>query len=175
MNRFKVFCFFAAVFLLSSIVHARTLEGPSLFRPVPGPVQGPNGSSRDAPDQEDVSKDIAQLIVGKWTIAPNTRAAQGTIVFNRNGSYELQEQLADATGVGTKGGFKLNSRVTPATIDLCLGKCDEPGSEWTTRFGIIRVLPGGQLEIRTSSDGKYPSGFSDDTSDEQTMILTRSK
>lgn len=175
MNRSKVFCFFVVVFVLSSTVHARSLEESSLFRPVPGVVHSPSGTSQDAADEQGVSQDIAQLIVGKWTIAPNKRATQGTIVFNSNGSYELQEHLADGTGVGTKGGFKLNSRVTPATIDLCLGKCDEPGSEWTTRFGIIRVLPGGQLEIRTSSDGTYPSGFSDDTSAEQTMILTRAR
>ena len=132
-------------------------------------------ASQNASVEKGISKDITQLIVGKWEIAPNKRVSKGSITSDKNGSYTMHEQLQDGSGVGTKGEYKLNSNVTPAKIDLCLDKCGKPGSEWTTRFGIMRVLSNEKLEIRTSPDGKYPSGFSDDTSDEYTMILTRAK
>jgi len=108
-------------------------------------------------------------------MAPNKRASKGSITFEKNGNYEMYEQLQDGVGVGTKGQYILNSNVTPATIDLCLDTCGKPGSEWTTRFGIIRVLSDGKLEIYTSLDDKHPSDFSDDTSGKRTMLLTRAK
>ena len=123
----------------------------------------------------DVSKNLTSDIVGKWEIEPNKRTATGTIVFNDNGTYEINEKLTDGAGVGTKGEYKLYCESTPVRIDLCLDKCGKPGSEWTTRFGVVRLLDGGQMEIHTSPDGKYPSGFPDDTSDKYTMILTKVK
>ena len=132
-------------------------------------------ASQNTSVKKGISKDITQLIVGKWEMAPNKRAAKGSITFDKNGSYVMHEQFHDGTGVGTKGEYILNSNVTPVTIDLCAGECGKEGSEWTTRFGIIRVLPNEKLEICTSSDSKHPSDFSDDTSGEYTMILTRAK
>ena len=131
--------------------------------------------TQDVSEKEGISEDLTQLILGKWEIAPNKRSSKGSITFNQNGKYELHEQLQDGTGVGTKGEYKLNSDATPIKIDLCLDKCSNPGSEWTTRFGIIRVLTNEKLEIRTSPDSNYPSDFSDDTFEEYTMILTRAK
>lgn len=129
--------------------------------------------SQGASAKETLSKDVTHLLVGKWDLAPNKRASKGSITFNKNGTYELQEKLQDGSGVGTKGEYKLTTTVTPIRIDLCVDKCDKPGSEWTTRFGIIRVLPNRKLKICTSPDGKYPLAFSDDTSNEYIMILTR--
>ncbi|MCK4414169.1 MAG: OmpA family protein [Candidatus Eisenbacteria sp.] len=131
--------------------------------------------SQDASVKEGISEDVTQLIVGEWEIAPNKRASKGSITFDENGSYVMHEQLHDGTGVGTKGEYRLNSNVTPVRIDLCLDKCGKPGSEWTTRFGIMRVLANDKLEIHTSPDSKHPSNFSDDTSDEYTMMLTRTQ
>lgn len=108
-------------------------------------------------------------------MAPNKRSSKGSITFDKNGNYEMHEQLQDGVGVGTKGQYLLNNDVTPARIDLCLDTCGKPGSEWTTRFGIIGVLPDGKLEIHTSPDDKHPSAFSDDTSGERTMVLTRAE
>ena len=125
--------------------------------------------------KEGISKDVTHLIVGRWEMAPNKRASKGSITFDKNGSYVMCEQWHDGRGVGTKGEYRLNSNVTPVGIDLCLDKCGKAGAEWTTRFGIKRVLPNERLEIRTSPDGKYPSKFSEDTSNEYAMILTRTK
>ena len=117
--------------------------------------------------------DLSQLIVGEWKLAPNKRATEGSIVFSAGGTYELFERLHDGTGVTTKGGYQLNVKSSPSRIDLCVGKCGQPGSEWTTRFGIIKVLGEGKLQIQTSPDGKYPSAFPEDTTGKYTMILTR--
>lgn len=131
--------------------------------------------SQGASAQDNVLENVADFIVGKWDLAPNKRASKGSITFDKNGTYKLQEKLYDGSGVSTKGEYKLMTNVAPVKIDLCLEKCGKPGSEWTTRFGIIRVLANDKLEICTSPDGKHPSRFSDDISAEHTMILTRAK
>lgn len=128
-----------------------------------------------SPKEKAVPKGIADMLVGKWEIAPNGRSVSGSIVFSAAGTYEMEEKHTDGTGVGVKGEYKLDTSVSPARIDLCLDKCGQPGSEWTTRFGIIRVLAGGKMEIHTSPDGNYPSVFSDEPADEYTMILTKVK
>ncbi len=182
MNRFKFFYLFVLFFILTASVHAQAIKDLPLMPDTTEEGGAKNRrvelvkpASQDASVEEGISQDVAQLIVGKWEIAPNKRASKGSITFDKNGSYSMHEQLQDGSGVGTKGEYKLNSNVTPVRIDLCLDKCDEPGSEWTTRFGIMRVLSNEKLEIHLSPDGKYASDFSDDTSDEYTMILTRAK
>ena len=155
MNRFKVFYFIVLFFMFTGIIYAQEVE---LI-------------SQDTPAKED----ITQLILGKWEIAPNKRAASGDITFDKNGNYEMNEKFHDGTGVGKKGEYKLNSNVSPVTIDICLSKCGGTGSEWTTCFGILRVLPDDKLEIYTSPDSNYPTSFPDDTKGEYTMILTRVK
>jgi len=118
-------------------------------------------------------EDLGQVILGKWELAPNKRAAEGPIVFSDNSAYELSERFHDGTKVGTKGQNLLNQKSSPTKIDLCVGKCGKPGSEWTTRFGIIRVLSDGKLEIHTSRTEKHPTAFPKDPTGEYSMILTR--
>ena len=130
---------------------------------------------QSAPQQEDVVQDLSKLILGKWQIAENGRAKSGTIFFQSNGLYEMDEKLQDGSGVGTKGGYKLNPKISPYTIDLCAGQCGAPGSEWTTRFGILRVISNDKIEIRTSPDANYPTDFSTDPLSEYYMVLNRIK
>jgi len=146
MNRFKVFLFIAISIIITGTIYAQ-----------------------DATAKED----IAQLIIGKWEIASNKRAMSGTIVFDKNGNYDMNEKFHDGSGVGKKGEYKLNCNVSPLTIDICLGECGRPGSEWTTLFGIARVLPDNKLEIYTSPDSNYPTSFPEDKTSEYTMMLTR--
>lgn len=122
-----------------------------------------------------IKQSVAQLIVGKWEIAQNKRALTGSITFDNNGRYEMNEKLHDGSGIGKKGEYKLNSDVKPIQIDLCLDKCGQPGSEWTTNFGIIRVLSNEELEIYTSPSDKHPLDFPDDTSGEYSMMLTKAE
>ncbi|MBN2056505.1 hypothetical protein JW905_16390 [bacterium] len=120
-------------------------------------------------------EDMARGLVGTWLLAPNARASEGSIVFSDSGTYVLKEKHRDGTGVETKGEYILNAGVTPARIDLCLEKCGNPGSEWTTRFGIVRILASGAVEIFTSKDSHYPSAFPEDTTGEYSMLLTKAE
>jgi hypothetical protein len=144
--------FFVSIFLLGDL----SIVGASIVPPV------------------SALGDLGQLILGEWQLQPNPRATEGSVVFSEKGTYELFERHPDGAGVSTKGQYRLDEKSFPSRIDLCLDKCGKAGSEWTTRFGIIRMLSDGKVEIRTSPDATYPQAFAEDpTSDEYTMILTR--
>ena len=87
----------------------------------------------------------------------------------------MDEKRTDGMGVGRKGRYELDLSTDPVRIDLCLGNCGEPGSEWTTLFGILRFHTEDRLEIRTSPDSNYPEKFSRKECDKYTMMLTRMK
>ncbi len=146
MCRFKFFLFVVIFFVTINTIYAQDAE---------------------------VKEGLAQFIIGKWEIAPSTCVESGDITFDEFGMYDLNEKYYDGSDGGTEGEYKLNCNVSPAKMCLCLGNCDQPGSEWTTRFGIIRILPDNKLEICTSPDGNYPPDFCDDKMDKYTMILTR--
>ena len=131
--------------------------------------------TQSSSQQEDTVKDVSKIILGEWRIAENGRAKSGTISFQSNGLYEMDEKLQDGSAVGTKGGYKLNQDTSPYTIDLCVGQCGVPGSEWTSRFGILRIISNDMVEIRTSPDANYPTDFSVDPTDEYCMMLNRIK
>jgi outer membrane protein OmpA-like peptidoglycan-associated protein len=131
--------------------------------------------TQSMPQHENVINDISQIIIGKWHIAENQRTVTGSIIFDENGLYEMNEKLQDGAGVGKKGEYKINQNITPCTIDICLGQCGQEGSEWVTLFSILRVLTSDKIEIHISPDGNYPSAFSDNTTDKYTMILTRTE
>lgn len=116
----------------------------------------------------------AERIVGEWDIAPYNGVVSGKIIFSENGTYETSEKHNDGTGVGKKGQYRVDCSVAPARIDLCLGKCGAPGSEWTTLFCILRFHTDDGLEIRMSPDGNYPQEFSK-KGDDYTMMLKRFK
>lgn len=120
------------------------------------------------------SEDISRIIIGEWSLTPNQRILEGSIVFKKDGSYEMKEKLHDGTGVGNKGEYRLFTDKKPARIKLCLDRCDKPGGEWTTSFGIIRVLSDGKLEIFNSPDGKFPAAFPEgQEASEYSMVLAR--
>jgi hypothetical protein len=126
--------------------------------------------------QQGPSKDsYAELIVGEWTIAPHKGVTSGTIVFSKNGAHATEEKHSDGTGVGRKGEYQLDTSKSPVRIQICTGKCGVPGSEWTTLFGIVQFYSNDKMEIRTSPDSNYPRDFSQNKTDEYTMILTRKK
>lgn len=141
-------------------IEKSVIEQPAIEQPVKKPS---------------IKQSVTQLIVGEWEIAQNKRALTGSITFDNNGRYEMNEKLHDGSGIGKKGEYKLNSNVKPIQIDICLDKCGQPGSEWTTNFGIIRILSDNELEIYTSPSDKHPSDFPDDTSGKYSMMLVRTE
>ena len=175
MNHFKFLLFFVSIMTFALSFHAKKVNDRN--------INGDNADKQhtelekpltaDTVLKENTSKDLNQLILGKWELAPNKRAAAGFITFDSNGNYEMYEKFHDGTGATKKGEYQLYSNMTPAKIDICLDKCDNAGAEWTTLFGIIRVISGEKMEIRTSADGTYPSAFANDKSDKYTMIFSR--
>ena len=177
MNHFKFQLFFVFLMIFALTVHAKEVqEHPMNGNDAEkGQAELVKPASPDTVLNENTSKDLTQLILGKWEIAPSKRASEGYIIFDLNGTYEMYEKFHDGTGVTKKGEYLIDSKVTPVKIDLCLEKCNNAGAEWTTLFGIIRVISDEKLEIHTSPDSNHPSDFSDDKSDEYTIILSRSE
>ncbi|HOP05929.1 MAG TPA: hypothetical protein PLF13_01425 [candidate division Zixibacteria bacterium] len=113
---------------------------------------------------------LAEYLVGVWDITPNKRILSGDITFTAEGAYEKNEEHSDGK-VGDKGEYKLYPDQTPCGIDICLGKCGQ--SEWTTLFGIIRMLDDGRVEILTSPTSTRPTAFGEEPDPTHTMFLTR--
>jgi hypothetical protein len=119
--------------------------------------------------------DISKKLLGKWILQENERAVSGEIIFLENNKYELIEILKDKekTKVSRKGSYVLNTKSMPVRIDLCLGDCSQPGSEWVTLFSIMRFVEEDQLEIRASSGQEHPTEFSNEKIGSGTMLFTR--
>jgi len=125
--------------------------------------------------QEASPAPLDQLIVGKWSIEPNDRASEGSIVFDASGTYDMSEKFKDGTNAGTKGDYRLDCESSPARIALYLGKFGNDPADLTTRFGIVRALSADTLEIEFSPDGKYPEAFAEKPSGMYTLMLTRAE
>lgn len=119
--------------------------------------------------------DISKKLLGKWILQENERAVSGEIIFLENNKYELIEILKDKekTKVSRKGSYVLNSKSKPVIIDLCLGDCNQPGSEWVTLFSIMRFGDESRLEIRASNSQEHPIEFSNEKIDSGTMLFIR--
>jgi len=117
---------------------------------------------------------IDEYLIGQWTMAPHPGVLTGDITFKDDGTYDKNEKHEDGVGAGVKGQYILYKDQKPCGIDLCLEKCGGPGSEWTTLFGIVRILEDGRLEIRTSPDSKRPTEFNKEPG-MYTMFLTRAE
>ena len=118
---------------------------------------------------------LKQQIIGVWTIQPNNRTTTGTMVFKETSTYEMNETLKDNSSAGTKGEFTLDETVTPARLRLCLGKCNQPGAEWVTRFCILQLTSATTMEIYISTTGSFPDGFPEDKNAENYLILKKNE
>ena len=114
---------------------------------------------------------IAEYLVGVWDMAPTKYIPSGDFTFNADGTYEKNERDAEGGGAGMKGEYKLYPDLKPCGIDICLDKCGV--SEWTTMFGIVRILDDGRVEIQTSPDSNRPTAFSEEPDEMYTKLLTR--
>jgi hypothetical protein len=122
--------------------------------------------------QEVSSDEIPSLIIGEWSMLDENGDLKAALFFKDASSYEMTEIHDDGTKVGRKGEYTLNLASEPYAVDLCLEKCGAPGSEWTTYFGIIRLLSNDEMEIRTSPTGTRSSAF-DAADSDYTLVLTR--
>lgn len=66
----------------------------------------------------------------------------------------------------------LDASQEPYAIDLCVGECGAPGSEWTTTFGILRFISDNEAEIYFDPSGQRPVSF-DNTEEANIHHITR--
>lgn len=116
--------------------------------------------------------DPAEKLIGKWTVADKFGKGNGEAEFKADNTYILTEIHPDGTGVTHKGQYKLDTSQEPYAIDLCVGECGVPGSEWTTTFGILRFTSDNEAEIHFDPSGQRPTSF-DNAEDANTHQLTR--
>lgn len=133
----------------------------------------PSAAPAPAPAVKNAGSAPSNSVIGKWQMTPTKRVKTGTMTFYPNNTYLMEEDLQDGDRVSKKGEYKINGQASPPTIDICLMQCGQPGSEYTTSFGIYRFLPDGRLEIRSSPRAEYPTGFPEGPPDEYTMVMKR--
>jgi hypothetical protein len=121
-------------------------------------------------------QDLNEAILGKWSMVSNGDGfLEATIAFNDDHTYQLDRTWPDASKAGVKGGFLLNSESTPATLRMCLGDCNQAGSEWTSMFCIARATGSETLEIYMSDSGDFPGDFPEDPGSKGMYIFKRSE
>jgi hypothetical protein len=108
-------------------------------------------------------------LVGEWTVIAKDSTYRVGLVVRDDGTYT--RQLVDASVTGP---YKLDMKQTPYAIDLCVGKCGGPGSEWTTLFCIFRFHTADTLEVRYSPSGERFKEFAEEP-DENTVFYLLQK
>lgn len=116
--------------------------------------------------------DPADKLIGKWSVADKFGKGDGEAEFKADNTYILTEIHPDGTGVTHKGQYKLDNSQEPFAIDLCVGECGVPGSEWTTTFGILRFISENEAEIHFDPSGQRPASF-DNAEKGNTHSMTR--
>lgn len=103
--------------------------------------------------------DPATRLVGEWIVAGKYGMGDGEAVFKADMTYTLKEIHPDGTAVTHKGEYRLDSSTQPCSIDLCVGKFSNAGSEWMTTFGILRFISDEEAEIHFDPSGQRPGSF----------------
>lgn len=116
---------------------------------------------------------LTEYLIGEWDLTPTKYRVSGDLTFRADGTYERMEMDPEGGGGGVKGQYILYPDLKPCGIDLCAGKCGREGSEWTTMFGIVRMLDDGRVEIQTSPSKNRPAKFGEEPDERYTMFLTR--
>jgi len=121
-----------------------------------------------------VQEDPTALLLGEWIVAGKYGTGDGEAIFYADMTYSLKEIHPDGTAVTHTGEYRLDVSKEPITIDLCVGKFSNPGSEWVTTFGILRFISDDEFEIHFDPSGNRPISF-DSATDENIHRMTRKK
>jgi len=113
-------------------------------------------------------------LIGDWIMVSSVNLDGGELHFSDDGKYVKKMNYKDKTAASISGPYITDMSKTPYTVDLCIGKCGAPGSEWTTQFCIFRFPSPDSLEIRISPDSKHPTEFAK-PDDKQTEFYIRKK
>lgn len=113
-------------------------------------------------------------LLGHWQADNPDDLPPGEIEFRPDHHYTMTEFRDATTRVTREGEYRLDASSMPNTIDLCLGDCDQPGSEFVTLYGIFKFDSADKALIEFSSTDRRPTAFASEPN-EYTLILTRSQ
>lgn len=152
-----------SLFLLGALsIHAEEAETPVVEK----------AEVKTAADSAKVVTAEKPSALGSWIVVASDYILEGDLTLNADGSYEKTEMHKDSVRATVKGKYSFDDSKEPFAIDICLGECGAPGSEWTTTFGILRFLDSGRMEIRWSETGERPAKFAAEP-DHNTVIYER--
>ena len=103
--------------------------------------------------------DPAEKLLGEWVVADKYGKGEGEAEFRADMTYTLKETHSDGLTVIHDGEYRLDPSKEPCSVDLCVGKFNNAGSEWVTTFGILRFISDDEAEIHFDPSGKRPDSF----------------
>ena len=95
-------------------------------------------------------------LIGEWTVISTDSTHHVGLIVREDGTYIRSDVDASVTGP-----YKLDMAQSPYALDLCVGECGGPGSEWTTLFCIFRFHTADTLELRYSPTHKRYKEFAE--------------
>jgi len=111
-------------------------------------------------------------LLAEWNQLPKGESPGGGLIIRDDGTYTRWDDHPDVKGASVTGPYEVDLAVTPHTLDLCVGECGAPGSEWTTLFCIFQLHGADTLEVRFAPDGNRRDAFVGET-DQDTYFYTR--
>ncbi len=121
---------------------------------------------------ETAPADETPSLYAEWSQLPKGESPGGGLIIREDGTYTRWDDHPDVKGASVTGPYQVDMAVTPHALDLCVGECGGPGSEWTTLFCIFQFHGADTLEVRFAPDNKRYGAFADE-SDERTYYYTR--
>jgi len=128
-----------------------------------------NTSAQEKSTPADTTATAEPSLIGEWTMITADTIPAGSLIVREDGTYTRGDNNASVTGP-----YVLDTSKSPYALDLCLGECGAPGSEWTTLFCIFRFHTADTLELRHSPTDKRYTEFTD-KADENTIFYVLRK
>ena len=107
-------------------------------------------------------------LIGEWVTIPADSTDNIGLIVREDGTYTRAAVDASVTGP-----YDLDTTQTPFALDLCVGECGGPGSEWTTLFCIFRFHTADTLELRYSPTGERFKEFAEEPSENTIFYLRK--
>ena len=136
-----------------------------------------SGQSSDQTADTSTSKKSAQAettpltdlsLIGEWTAISGDSTENVGLIIREDGTYTRTTVDASVTGP-----YDIDTTQSPYALDLCVGKCGGPGSEWTTLFCIFRFHTADTLELRPSPTGERYKEFADEPAENTIFYLRK--
>lgn len=113
------------------------------------------------------TEEAGPSLIGEWTLIESKVDSVGSLIVREDGTY-----TRSFSGGSVTGPYVADLTKPPFKLDLCVGECGAPGSEWTTIFSIFRFHSADTLELHNSPSGERFTEFAKEP-DENTYLYVR--